>query len=453
MKGLIFKNLVKLFVISFLLFFAYKMHTSPNSAPDESFEPTVRIIQVDGRYQLLRNGEPYFIKGAGTFVNLQQVKEYGGNSVRTWDTSDATRILDEAHELGLTVNLGIWITRQKEGFSFYNNKQVEEELRRIRNIVRKYKDHPALLMWSIGNEMSAGNPGIRMWDTLNEIAKMIKELDPNHPVTTPIFNVGLGSLRAIQKRCPNIDIASFNTYGSLINVKEELEKSIWRGPFIISEYGARGYWESPKTYWNEPFEQTSSEKSAFIKERYQQTISKHNSCMGGYVFFWGNKMEKTHTWYSLFSPEGKKTEIVDLLQYLWTDSWPENRAPGIKPILTQGYLPNESMFINPGSVNISSVEAFDPENDSLTYHWEILSEVDISDGSVEKQLKPRPLRGLIIGEHKDTIQWKAPESTGTYRLFVTVFDGNNNIATANVPLMVGSGTENRFANLLNRFLQ
>jgi hypothetical protein len=445
------KYFLGVILILSLFLIAYNMIPQSEKVISDQPEPKVRIIQSEGKFQLLRNGEPYFIKGAGTFLNLRQVKEYGGNSIRVWDTSDATRILDEAHELGLTVNLGIWITRQKEGFSFYNNKMIDDELRRIRSIVLRYKDHPALLMWTIGNEMSAGNPGIRMWDSLNKMANLVKELDPDHPVTTTIFNVGLGSLRAINKRCPSIDIASFNTYGSLISVKDELQRSLWRGPFVISEFGAKGYWESHMTSWKEPFEQTSSEKAAFIKERYLATISEHESCLGGYIFFWGNKTEKTHTWYSLFSANGEKTEIVDIMQYLWTNTWPENRAPGIDPIMTDGYQLYESMILKAGSVNISSVTAFDPENDPLSYHWEVLPELDITDGSIEKQKKPRSIRGSILSEQKDTIQWKAPEKPGAYRLFVTVSDGNNNIATANVPLMVSSGPEIKPIKIWSRF--
>jgi hypothetical protein len=451
MKKIIKKYFIWVGILSLIVLFTYKLWPTTSGRVDISHEPTVKIVEVDGKYQLMRNGEPYFIKGAGTFINLQQVKEMGGNSIRVWDTSDATRILDEAHELGLTVNLGIWVTRQKEGFSFYNNKLLEEEFKRIRHIVMRYKDHPALLMWSIGNEMSAGNPGIRMWDSLNEIAKMIHQLDGNHPVTTPVFGIGLGSLRAIKRRCPNIDLLSFNVYGSLGTVTEDLKKSIWQGPYVISEFGAKGYWESPKTSWNEPFEQTSSEKAEFIKERYGQFIRDNNACLGSYIFFWGNKMEKTHTWFSLFSPEGEKTEVVDLMKFLWTDEWPENTAPVVKNFFTKGYQPNESIIVPPGSILTTAIEAFDKESDSLAYHWEILPEIPILDGSVQKIPKPRPIRNLLISEHLETIQWKAPEDAGPYRLFVIVSDGNHNIATANVPFMVSSG--DRSTNPMNRFIK
>jgi exo-beta-1,3-glucanase (GH17 family) len=67
------------------------------------------ITRSDGSFQLLRNGEPYYIKGAGGTVKLEELKNYGGNSIRTWGIApDTDKILDEAHKLGLTVCFGIW---------------------------------------------------------------------------------------------------------------------------------------------------------------------------------------------------------------------------------------------------------------------------------------------------------------------------------------------------------
>ena len=50
-----------------------------------------------GEWQLLRGGEPYYIKGAGGDTNLDKLIEIGGNSIRTWGTDNAKEILDEAH--------------------------------------------------------------------------------------------------------------------------------------------------------------------------------------------------------------------------------------------------------------------------------------------------------------------------------------------------------------------
>ena len=45
----------------------------------------VEIIENDGKYQLLRGGEPYPVKGAGLqFADVAFFAKHGGNSIRTW---------------------------------------------------------------------------------------------------------------------------------------------------------------------------------------------------------------------------------------------------------------------------------------------------------------------------------------------------------------------------------
>ena len=174
------------FLFYLLLSGCMQKEAETSSADDQQ---GVRVIKKEGQYYLIRNGAPYFIKGAGGFTNFEMLKDFGGNSVRVWDTKDAGRILDKAHELGLTVCLGIWMTREKEGFNYDDKKAVEEQFRHIKREVLKYKDHPALLMWNVGNEMNAGSTNMRMWDAVNQVAEMSHEVDPDHPTTTTVMNV------------------------------------------------------------------------------------------------------------------------------------------------------------------------------------------------------------------------------------------------------------------------
>ena len=39
---------------------------------------------ASGHWQLLRDGEPYFIKGAGGDQSLEMLAAAGGNTIRTW---------------------------------------------------------------------------------------------------------------------------------------------------------------------------------------------------------------------------------------------------------------------------------------------------------------------------------------------------------------------------------
>ena len=399
----------------------------------------VKIVKTDNGYQLMRNGEPYFIKGAGGYTSYESLAKHGGNSIRVWDTNDATRILDKAHELGLTVCLGIWIIREKEGFNYDDKKAVQKQYEQIKREVLKYKDHPALLMWNIGNEVNAGASNVRVWDAVNDIAKMIHQLDPNHPTTTTLMDVQFRAIRHIVNRSPEIDILSINSYGGIASLPDDIRTSDWDGPYIISEFGAKGYWETEETKWKEPIEQTSTEKTYFIREKYQLFIKEEtSSCLGAYVFYWGHKQEKTHTWFSLFSEKGEKTEMVDMMQNIWTGSWPENRAPLIvRGIHLNGKQANHHSILKPESSGVAEVIALDPEQDSLSYHWEVLPEIEVNDGAVDRLKKPKQVEGVLPQfSNSPSITLRAPDKEGAYRLFVTISDGNNNIATANIPFYV-----------------
>ena len=68
-------------------------------------------------YQLIVDGAPFFIKGAGLeFGRLESLALAGGNTFRTWRVTngerDATDILDEAQALGLKVCMGLDIARE-----------------------------------------------------------------------------------------------------------------------------------------------------------------------------------------------------------------------------------------------------------------------------------------------------------------------------------------------------
>ena len=407
-----------------------------NSLPDENQQGAVWVAKDGASYTLIRNGKPYFIKGAGGFSHYDMLKAYGGNSIRVWDTKDAGRILDEAQELGLTVSLGIWMTREKEGFNYDDKAAVEEQLRFIKRDVLKYKDHPALLLWNVGNEMNAGSTNMRMWDAVNQVAEMIHEIDPYHPTSTTVMNVPLRAVDVISQRCPAIDILSVNTYGGVSSIPKKIRQSGWKGPYIISEFGAMGYWESPETPWSQPYEQTSSQKASFIREKYGDFILRDSShCFGSYAFLWGQKQEKTHTWFSLFSADGKKTEAVDVLSYMWKGKWPANRAPMVLEIQLDKKTDILNTRVKPHSLHTASIQLHDPEGDSLSYHWELLPEIEVNDGAVDRLRRPATIEGIILASDGPNVQWKAPAEPGSYRLFVTASDGNS-IATANFPLQV-----------------
>ena len=61
-----------------------KKSDSGTAAKPPSAAVKVELKQTDGGWQLLRDGKPYVIKGAGLQGSAASLAKYGGNSFRTW---------------------------------------------------------------------------------------------------------------------------------------------------------------------------------------------------------------------------------------------------------------------------------------------------------------------------------------------------------------------------------
>lgn len=410
--------------------------------PKDRSNAKVQLTKVDGKFQLMVNNEPYFIDGAGLeFGDIPSVKAHGGNSFRTWRTDNGQRpareVLDEAQANGLTVTMGIEVARERHGFDYDDEAAVNEQKERIKQEVEALKDHPALIIWAIGNELNLNYTNPKVWDAVNDISKMIHEIDPNHLTTTTLAGIRKQEIDLIKERCSDIDILSVQMYGDLPNVPKLIKEYGWEGAYMVTEWGATGHWEVPKTDWGAPIEEHSTLKASNYLKRYQMGIeADKEQCIGSYVFLWGNKQERTPTWYGIFLPNGRETESVDVMQYIWTGSWPENRSPQIESYTLNGNTAYENVKLDAKTTQVAEIKILDHENDALSYFWEILPEsTDLQHGG-DYEEKPEAVNLKIILEENGRIEFVSPEKKGAYRLFVYVDDGNNHAATANIPFWI-----------------
>ena len=342
----------------------------------------VEVRQEAGRYILLRNGQPYFVKGAGGSQYPDRIAAYGGNSIRTWGTGGAQKVLDTAYKYGLTVLMGLDVARERHGFNYDDTAAVNKQMNKLRAEVLKYKDHPSLLAWGIGNELNLQYKNPKVWNAVNEISKMIHQLDPNHPTTTVLAGVDKGLVDYLKERTPDIDLLAVNTYGELAELPGTLTDAGWQGAYMVTEWGPTGHWEGLSTSWKSSIEETSSEKAAVYKSRYEYSVKRDaGKCLGSYVFLWGQKQERTPTWYGLFTEKGEESEVVDVMQYLWTGQWPANRAPHIYSFQLGGQTSIDNIKINAGAACEATAPAFDADNDKLSYRWDVMPEPkELSEG-------------------------------------------------------------------------
>jgi hypothetical protein len=267
---------------------------------------------------------------------------------------------------------------------------------------------------------------------------MIHQVDPNHPTSTMLAGVNKDLVTLVKTRVPDLDILSVNTYGGLPGLRASLKSAGWEGAYIVTEWGPTGHWEGMHTSWNAPVEETSSEKAAVYKSRYETAIETNRQhCLGSYVFLWGQKQERTPTWYGLFTDRGEESQVVDIMQFLWSGKWPVNKAPHLYSLQLDGRKSIQDAFLKAGNQYEALAVAADPDHDTLSYRWEILPEpTQVSSGG-DFEARPQAMQNLIISASvTGTATLKAPEKEGPYRLFVYITDGKNNVATANIPFYV-----------------
>ncbi|MEM6782626.1 MAG: glycoside hydrolase family 2 TIM barrel-domain containing protein [Bacteroidota bacterium] len=407
----------------------------------------------EGNWTLYRGGEPYYIRGAGGIQFMDRAVEYGANSVRTWGAGEAISVLDEAHELGLSVVFGLWVGMDRQGFDYSDTKSVEAQLARFREVVREYKNHPAILMWGVGNEVDLFYEDFKVWDAINDIAEMIKEEDPHHPTMTVTAGLDVAEIQLIMERAPAIDIMGINTYGELVGGTREfrpygydgpsvgttIRRAGWDGPYIIAEWGPDGHWEVPRTSWGVPIEQTSTEKAQVYRLRYDRGIAADSAyCIGSYAFLWGEKQETTPTWYGIFTPGGYETQVMDELEYVWTGSYPDNLAPQIDALTVNGQDAFASVYVEPREVVTFFADVSDPEARPIRYEWEMLPEsTDIRAGG-DAETRPDAVDINIVSGQGGDINVRVPRREGPYRMFIYAYDDSGNVATANIPFYIGS---------------
>lgn len=434
------KNLFLFIIILAISISCNNQHNNSSNGHQKTTKK-VELIQVNNGYQLLLNGEPYFIAGAGSEIDkIPILAASGANSCRTWSTEmpgfNAGEFLDMALANGLTVTMGLDVKKERLGFDYNDSVAVKKQFDYLKQEVLKYKDHPALIIWGIGNELNLNYSNPKVWDAVNDIAKMIKEVDPNHLTTTMLAGIKKYDVDEIAKRSPDLDFLSIQMYGDLPNLQDRIKEAGYKGPYLVTEWGATGHWEVATTQWDAPIEQTSKEKAESYIHRYRVAIEADSlDCLGSYVFYWGQKQERTPTWYGLFTEEGYPTETIDAMHFVWNGEWPENRAPQLDSLKLDSKTAFENIRLSKNQMYEAEVFIYNFENDTLTYKWEVLHESkDLGVGG-DYESKPESLTGLINGSnHK--VQLKAPDKSGEFRLFVYVMDEQNKVATANIPFIV-----------------
>ena len=208
---------------------------------------------------------------------------------------------------------------------------------------------------------------------------------------------------------------------------------------MITEWGATGHWECTQTDWDRPIESNSTEKAADYRSRFLKVIAADKAqCIGSFVFLWGQKQERTPTWYGLFLENNNSTEAAQVMQYLWTGQWPTHRIPQVGKLTVNSMLAEESVHLKANQTYSATIDVKSTDK-NLGYRWEIMEEVDRNMESDGGDFEPTP---AIVWQQSGPSSLKqvtfVVPGKGEYRLFVYIDDLHGGTATANMPILVES---------------
>lgn len=213
-----------------------------------------RTIKVEGT-KILLNGRPVFLRGVNIHEEIPQRK------ARAWSESDARTLIDWAKELGCNfVRLvhyphneytikyagekGIMVWEEVpvyQGINFADPTVKDKAATMLKEVIKRDKNRCNVILWSIANETS---PSKERDQTLIELAKEVKTLDPGRLVTAAFNNVNRQADKMILKDSvmKYLDVIGVNEYmGWYTDWPGEPEKMQWvsdfNKPMIISEFG------------------------------------------------------------------------------------------------------------------------------------------------------------------------------------------------------------------------
>ena len=181
----------------------------------------IRYFSFDADQGFRLNGKSMKIQGVclhddlgalGAAVNyraferrIELLKEMGCNAIRTAHNPPAPELLEICDRLGMLVKeeaFDAWETAKTEyDYHLHFSKWAKAD---IKTMVRRDRNHPCVIMWSIGNEIL--NPSVA---TAQNLKNWILQEDPTRPITWA--SNGMES-KAHQQVTESLDLAGYN-YG------------------------------------------------------------------------------------------------------------------------------------------------------------------------------------------------------------------------------------------------
>jgi hypothetical protein len=232
----------------------------------------------------LAPGPDAFARAAGR--DLPLMRQAFINTIKTYRPVDAA-VLDEALRNGILAIVTVAATAKDDYAA----------------AVTALRHHPAVLMWMVGNEWNRNDlfhscAGDACYTRVDEIARDIRRLDPDHPVATSFGPTGALPTDADLRRLDAIDVWGLNVYSQpgffqrFADWRIAAQRTGIRKPFLMSEYGADAYDDRARR----PDEAAQAAALAAQTAEIRAQLSARNPgfpCLGGTPFEWSDEWWKS----------------------------------------------------------------------------------------------------------------------------------------------------------------
>ncbi|MCY0925380.1 discoidin domain-containing protein [Streptomyces sp. H27-H1] len=396
----------------------------------------VRVAGSQGNWQLTVGGQPYTVKGltwGPSFADapkyMPDVKSMGVNTIRTWGTDASSKpLLDTAAANGIRVVNGFWL--QPGGgpgsggcVNYVTDAAYKSNmLTEFAKWVDTYKSHPATLMWNVGNESVLGLQNCYSGTELeaqrnayttfvNDVAKKIHSIDPDHPVTST--DAWTGAWPYYKRNAPDLDLYSMNSYGDICGVRQDWEQGGYNKPYIITETGPAGEWEVPNDVNGIPDQKTDVQTAEGYTKAWNCITGHQGVALGATMFHYGIEHDFGGIWFNLL-PDGLKRLSYYAVKKAYTGSTSGDNTP---PVISNMTVSSATQAPAGGEFTVRA-DITDPQNDPLTY--KIFLSGNYANG--DKRLVEAQWRSTGNG----TFAVTAPEKLGVWKVYIQAEDGRGN---------------------------
>jgi hypothetical protein len=419
-----------------------------NDAMTEKYS-RVQLNDSVGTHKLLVEGKEFYIKSIcynpehdwrdhhrpltrpQLEKDFSRIKAMGANTIRRYEPGSYDKnILNIAKEYDLMVLYGFWFDPEVDYLQ--DSALLDSYRKKVIKGVKAYKDHPAVLAWGIGNETwgilkkKFHEPYLSFVRQnyvrfLNDLAKEIHEIDPDHPVFTAgelLLNQTESEVSQLKELAPELDFIAINAYyeeqiSKLDTLMAKIDPS---RPYLVSEFGPNGYWDTRLSNFRN--DTLLLEESSFTKAHKYATqwksfiLPNKGKNIGGSAFCWSDRMEGSATWFGLVDDQDYIKPGYYALQSAWTGKPLTVNLPDIRILGTWYNVPvNEQVEFSAALVN-------DYEG-KLNYRW-YLCEDEYLDH----------VETINIRGGGSRVSVTIPDTGKKYRLYVHATDTLGNVVTA-----------------------